>query len=121
MVMFDLPVKTKTQRREATRYRLMLLDLGFSQVQLSVYCKYLVNATGLRRLVPLLRKEIPANGHVRVLRLTDEQWATTLRFRGPEQIANSNAPKQLVMFEDDEKNAQDHAQSPTFTDFHDGN
>lgn len=36
LVMFDLPVETKKQRREATRFRNDLLDWGFCMVQLSV-------------------------------------------------------------------------------------
>ena len=35
--MFDLPVLTAPQRREATRFRKFLLDRGFSMVQFSVY------------------------------------------------------------------------------------
>ena len=73
--MFDLPVKTKQQRREATQYRKLLLDLGFSQVQLSVYSKYLVNASGVRGILPWLKGRVPPRGEVRVLRLTDEQRA----------------------------------------------
>lgn len=40
LVMFDLPVETKEQRREATRFRHDLLDWGFIMVQFSVYAKY---------------------------------------------------------------------------------
>jgi len=29
LLMFDLPVVTKDQRKEATKFRLYLLDLGF--------------------------------------------------------------------------------------------
>ncbi len=98
LLMFDLPVKTKAQRRRATQYRKMLLDLGFSQVQYSVYSKYLVNASGLRGLIPWLREGVPANGEVRVLRLTDEQWASTYRYYGPEQIPVEGRPEQLGLF-----------------------
>lgn len=96
--MFDLPVLTKDQRRDATKYRKMLLDLGFSQVQLSVYSKYLLNATGLRSLLPWLKGSIPANGEVRVLRLTDEQWSATYRYFGPEQVPVEGRPEQLGLF-----------------------
>ena len=43
MVMFDLPVKTKNERKLANRYRHVLLDLGFDRMQLSVYAKYYLN------------------------------------------------------------------------------
>jgi CRISPR/Cas system-associated protein endoribonuclease Cas2 len=44
---FDLPVDTKMHRRNATRYRVQVLDLDFSRIQLDVYAKYLINSSGL--------------------------------------------------------------------------
>ena len=98
LLMFDLPVITKVQRKRATQYRKMLLELGFSQVQLSVYSKYLVNASGVRGIIPWLRDYIPPDGEVRVLRLTDEQWAATYRYYGPSQIPVEGKPEQLGLF-----------------------
>lgn len=40
LVMFDLPVLTKRQRSEATRFRHFLLDEGFWMAQYSVYVRY---------------------------------------------------------------------------------
>lgn len=100
LLMFDLPVRTKRQRREATRYRNNLLDLGFSQVQLSVYCKYLLNATGVRTLLPTLRLNIPEGGAVRIVRLTDTQWSSAYRYYGDRQIPNQRVPQQLLLIED---------------------
>ena len=99
MVMFDLPVKSKEQRRGATRYRSMLLDLGFSQIQFSVYAKYLVNATGARTIVTRLKTGIPNNGDVRALKITDEQWAGTYRWFGSVEVEMETKPAQLVLFE----------------------
>ena len=41
LVLFDLPVTTKTERAKATHFRNALLDLGFEMVQFSVYIKLL--------------------------------------------------------------------------------
>jgi CRISPR-associated protein Cas2 len=98
LVMFDLPVVTKDQRREAGRYRNMLYDLGFAQIQLSVYTKYVVNASGVRTLLAPIKYGVPAGGAVRMLRLTDEQWAATYRFWGPQEVAVEDRPRQLVLF-----------------------
>ena len=40
VTLFDLPVVTKDQRHEATRFRKALLQRGFQMAQLSVYFKY---------------------------------------------------------------------------------
>ena len=47
LVMFDLPVASRHQRKAAHDYREMLYDKGFSRVQFSVYAKYV--RTPLRR------------------------------------------------------------------------
>lgn len=101
LLMFDLPVKTREQRRRASQYRLMLLEIGFSMVQLSIYSKYLINATGLRSILPQIKNEIPNNGAVRVMRLTDEQWASTYRYYGPIDTSNEPIPDQLALFADE--------------------
>jgi CRISPR-associated protein Cas2 len=95
MVMFDLPVKTKPQRKGASKYRKNLLDLGFSMVQFSVYAKYVINATGLRAMLPVIKAGIPPDGEVRVLRLTDEQWAATYRYYGLTEVSMEAKPEQL--------------------------
>ena len=40
MVLFDLPVLTKKERRAATQFRKFLLDQGFGMCQLSVYMRF---------------------------------------------------------------------------------
>ena len=40
MVMFDLPVGTKIERRKATQFRNVLLDKGFEMSQFSVYFRF---------------------------------------------------------------------------------
>ena len=102
LVMFDLPVLTKPQRKLANKYRIFLLDIGFSRVQFSVYAKYLVNSSGLRPLLPELKRMVPPDGEVRILRLTDEQWAATYRYYGPESEKPTEAiPEQLGLIFDD--------------------
>lgn len=98
LVMFDLPVLTKVQRKRANAYRKMLLDLGFNQVQLSVYSKYLVNASGVRGVLPWVKGNVPPDGEVRMLKLTDEQWAATYRYYGTREMPVETKPEQLGLF-----------------------
>ena len=51
VVMFDLPVATKKQRKEATRFRHLLLDEGFWMLQYSVYVRYSPTVAGEPRRV----------------------------------------------------------------------
>ena len=100
LVMFDLPVASRHQRKAANDYREMLYEKGFSRVQFSVYAKYLINATGMRTLLPTLRGMIPDEGEVRILRLTDEQWSTMYRYYGAEEVEPEGLPTQLVLIYD---------------------
>ena len=44
-VFFDLPVKTKKQRKEATTFRKYLEKDGFSMLQFSVYMRHCASKT----------------------------------------------------------------------------
>lgn len=44
IVMFDLPVVEKAERRAATEFRNSLLDLGFEMSQFSVYMRFCTSA-----------------------------------------------------------------------------
>ena len=39
LIMFDLPVQSKEQRKEATKFRKLLIDSGYALIQYSVYGK----------------------------------------------------------------------------------
>lgn len=98
LVMFDLPVRTKAQRKRATDYRKRLLESGFSAIQLSVYAKYVLNASGLRTIVSPLKRAVPAGGEVRLLRLTDTQWGEMYRWFGAQELEPEARPSQLLLF-----------------------
>ncbi|MFC0582176.1 CRISPR-associated endonuclease Cas2 [Micrococcoides hystricis] len=98
LTMFDLPVKTAVQRRDATEYRKSLVNLGFAMVQLSVYSKYLPTAAQSTRLLRLITYNIPAGGAVRVYRLSDTQWHGSTVFFGDIEIEPEKEPPQLFLF-----------------------
>jgi CRISPR-associated endonuclease Cas2 len=51
-VMFDLPVGTKKEMREATRFRQFLLDQGFEMSQFSVYARFCNGKDSFDRILP---------------------------------------------------------------------
>lgn len=98
LVMFDLPVTTKQQRRAANTFRNSLLDDGFSMVQFSVYVRYLPLGTQLHRIAKTLKLRLPANGEVRVVPITDKQWSTAFRFCNGAPKNSEETPQQLQIF-----------------------
>ncbi|WP_087006878.1 CRISPR-associated endonuclease Cas2 [Gulosibacter sp. 10] len=98
LVMFDLPTLTKEQRRTSTAYRNLLLDQGFSRAQLSVYCRYLINGTAALPVINFLKATVPAEGYVRILQLTDRQWAGGWHLFGTKYIEPEAPPDTLLLF-----------------------
>lgn len=98
LVMFDLPVQTKQQRRAATTFRNMLLDMGYSMVQFSVYVRYTPTQSGNRSTVKWITDNLPPKGKVRVLHISDKQWSHALRYTNHKQEKDSETPGVLTLF-----------------------
>lgn len=98
LVLFDLPVETQAQRRDAAHFRKLLLDNGYSMIQFSVYGKYSPTVKSNLTIENFLRQNLPAEGEVTILHLTDTQWAKAVRFSSGKRIEQPEAPEQLVIF-----------------------
>jgi CRISPR-associated protein Cas2 len=84
LVRFDLPVLTKKQRKAATDFRKTLLDEGYFMVQFSVYARAGTSHERIEKHTQRLQEITPKAGNVRVLFLTDTQWARGLTIIGPD-------------------------------------
>ncbi|MBL9154144.1 MAG: CRISPR-associated endonuclease Cas2 [Verrucomicrobiales bacterium] len=82
LVMFDLPVLTKAQRRAATDFRKALLDDGFFMVQFSIYTRACPDLDRMEKHASRIQKIIPRAGNVRALFLTDAQWTRGICISG---------------------------------------
>jgi CRISPR-associated protein Cas2 len=96
--MFDVPVKTKTERRDYTRFRNLLLDAGFSQLQFSVYARFCANDELADTHRRKLEKKLPPNGYVRFLSVTDRQFGKMISFHGKTKTDVESKPPQLMLF-----------------------
>lgn len=100
LVMFDLPVLTKKQRKAATSFRDNLLDDGFFMVQFSVYTRSCPDVDRMEKHAVRLEKTVPEGGNVRVLFLTDAQWTRGICVSGKDYKRNHppdkiNMPEQI--------------------------
>lgn len=82
MVMFDLPVLTKAQRKAACDFRKRLLDLGFEMAQLSVYVRFCASAAQFETYVGRIQSILPDQGKVSILMFTDRQYERIITFHG---------------------------------------
>lgn len=98
VVMFDLPVQSKVQTREANRFRNRLLDLGFCRAQFSVYVQYFPLASRIATTVKSIKGSIPLGGDIRIVTITDHQWSKALRFSNSKPSDVEEKPSQLTIF-----------------------
>lgn len=96
--MFDLPVKTKSQRKQYARFRKALLELGFSQMQYSVYAKFCSGEERSNALRHQIRRMLPPAGAVRLLAVTDRQFGKMENYLGKIPAGTERAPEQLTLF-----------------------
>ncbi len=98
MVLFDLPVITKAERKTATGFRTGLLDLGFEMAQYSVYLRFCASQSIATTQVNRVQGMLPKSGKVTILTFTDKQFERAISFQGKGVVAQKNAPKQLEIF-----------------------
>lgn len=95
---FDLPVTTKKQRKEAVKFRKCLLDLGFEMAQFSVYLRVCPGKEKVKTLQKQIFYELPRNGKVDLLTVTDKQFENIVSFRGKLDKKLPKKLDQLVLF-----------------------
>lgn len=102
LVMFDLPVTTKTQMRKATQFRNSLLELGFMRKQFSVYLRPCENMAAAERMAEKVGLCLLEEGEVSVFFITDRQYGLTRNFFCKKKKKNEQqefqAMEQLLLF-----------------------
>ncbi len=96
--MFDLPVETKNEKRQYVRFRKKLLQEGFTMLQYSVYARYCNNEEASDVYRNRLMKLLPSDGQVRLLSVTDKQFAKQVIFVGKKRQKPDPPLSQLLLF-----------------------
>jgi CRISPR-associated protein Cas2 len=76
LVFFDLPSVTKTEKRAYTVFRRFLLNDGYDMLQWSVYGRILNGTDGEEKHLKRLVDNLPSEGSVRCLTVTEKQFAS---------------------------------------------
>ena len=98
MVMFDLPVITKEEKRQYTRFRKYLLREGFLQLQFSVYAKFFSSRENAQKYFNYIKEAVPPGGRVRLLMITDKQFGDMVSLYGKSIEEVEKKPEQLLLF-----------------------
>jgi len=98
VAMFDLPTDTKAARKEYAKFRKFLLADGFTQMQYSVYGRHCVSEEVADVHYRRIERNLPSDGEVRILSITDRQFEKTKIFWGKTRQPCPESPKQMLLF-----------------------
>ena len=90
MVLFDLPVIEKKERKDATEFRKFLLDNGFSMVQYSIYTKLFSGKDACEKYYRMIHDNLPMKGKVDIITITDRQYGNIISYNAGEKRQKSN-------------------------------
>jgi CRISPR-associated protein Cas2 len=98
VVLFDLPVGTKRERKAATRFRHALLDLGFEMTQFSVYLRFSASKEQAEAYERKVEQAMPNAGKVHIIAITDKQYENIRTYRGRNREQGPRNPEQFALF-----------------------
>lgn len=98
IVMFDLPVVEKAERRAATGFRNALLDMGFDMTQFSVYMRFCTSAKQVETYCKKVELVLPEGGKVNILQFTDRQYERIISYQGQLKQPKNSIPDQFDLF-----------------------
>ena len=98
LIMFDLPVQSRKERKEAAGFRNFLLDQGFQMCQFSVYLRFCGGKERVEAYTGRISKNLPTTGNVQVLSFTDKQYENIVIFDGRNSSRERKNPSQYTMF-----------------------
>ena len=96
-VVFDLPNVTHVEKMAHVRFRNMLLRRGFTRLQWSVYARAYPRDRSADSDRDGIGSAVPRGGRVRLLAVTDMQFARMLCFDGHKRLPPEQRMDQIVM------------------------
>lgn len=99
MVFFDLPVITKKQKKDASKFRQNLKKEGFNMMQYSVYTRCCGSSESAAVFEKKVERLLTGEGEVSVLKVTDKQFSIMKNYRGKNKVKNRKGEySQIEMF-----------------------
>ena len=98
LVFFDLPTETKKERRAAAGFRKNLIKDGFNMFQFSIYLRFCPSRENALVHIKRTKMNLPKNGHVGILSITDKQFGMMELFIGKKEVETEKPVQQLELF-----------------------
>lgn len=97
-VFFDLPTSTKEERSAATAFRNQLIKDGFFMMQYSIYSRICRGQDNAERYKARVKSYLPEDGHVRMMQVTEKQYAAIEILLGTQKLQEKAGAQQLSLF-----------------------
>jgi len=98
IVLFDLPTTTKQERAKYSQFRKFLKKDGFTMMQYAVYMRHCASNENAQVHTNRIKNNLPPDGEVRIIKITDKQFARINVFYGKKQKPTEQPPAQLELF-----------------------
>ena len=98
LVFFDLPTGTKKERKAASSFRKSLIKNGFAMFQFSIYLRHCPSRENSKVHIKRVKKNLPRQGKVCILEITDKQFGNMELFYGVEKTDLPKPTQQLQLF-----------------------
>lgn len=82
LVLLDMPVESKAERREYARFRKYIIKDGFTMLQFSVYTRYCNNDSDVEKHIKRVVDFKPKYGNVRIIKVTENQFEKMILVSG---------------------------------------
>ena len=96
VVFFDLPVVTAKEKKAAVKFRKFLIKDGYNMMQWSVYSRICNGTDSVAMHRQRLKQNLPENGSVRALTLTEKQFESIDILLGEKTFADSPESTELI-------------------------
>lgn len=98
VVMFDLPTATPEERKRYAAFRKALVEDGYRMLQYSVYGRHCASEENAVVHEKRVVHQLPPKGHVRILMVTEKQFARMKTFYGKKPKKTEEPPRQISFF-----------------------
>ncbi len=97
-VLFDLPTDTKTDRKNASKFRKKLLNDGFGMFQFSIYIRFCASRENMEVHFKRVTAMLPKKGKVCMFSITDKQFGDIKLYNGQSGTDPDKPAQQLELF-----------------------
>ncbi len=98
LVLFDLPVVTKTDQRNYRKFVDVLEKDGFTRFQFSIFLRHCPSMDNAKVHIQRIKVNLPSKGHVGIMHFTDKQFGMMEVFFSSKKEEIPPPTQQLELF-----------------------